>query len=121
MTTFQWTGAGCDVCGFGTVEDVDEFDPCEPCPECGAVMLPETVDDLAVKGALAFIEKMTSRGVVQLTDDAVGYHLALLLKTEWTKLASVACGNCNTKGTLTPLTVAKAEPSLPIGNAKEQP
>ena len=39
MATLQWTGLGCDVCGFGTVEDVDEFDPEKPCPDCGAVMV----------------------------------------------------------------------------------
>lgn len=36
----QWTGMGCDVCGFGTVEDCDRFDPHKPCPECGEVMEP---------------------------------------------------------------------------------
>jgi hypothetical protein len=36
----QWTGMGCDVCGFGTVEDCDRFDPHKPCPDCGAVMEP---------------------------------------------------------------------------------
>ena len=36
---FEWTGMGCDVCGFGTVENVDEFDPRKPCPECGVVMV----------------------------------------------------------------------------------
>lgn len=35
----KWTGFGCDVCGFGTVEDVDLFDPTEPCPKCGSVMI----------------------------------------------------------------------------------
>lgn len=34
-----WTGFGCDLCGFGTVENVDEFDPFEPCPDCGTVTL----------------------------------------------------------------------------------
>lgn len=34
----QWTGLGCDCCGFGTVENVDEFNPNKPCPECGSVM-----------------------------------------------------------------------------------
>ncbi len=37
----EWTGLGCDVCGFGTVEDIDKFNPRKPCPECGAVMVPE--------------------------------------------------------------------------------
>ena len=41
--TFQWTGIGCDVCGFGSVEDVDDFDPKKPCPDCGEVMLPTDV------------------------------------------------------------------------------
>jgi hypothetical protein len=36
---FDWTGLGCDVCGFGTVEDVDKFSPYKPCPECGEVMI----------------------------------------------------------------------------------
>ncbi len=35
----KWTGYGCDVCGFGTVEDVEEYDPRKPCPECGDVAL----------------------------------------------------------------------------------
>jgi DNA topoisomerase-1 len=30
-----WTGLGCDVCGFGTVEDVDAYRPELPCPDCG--------------------------------------------------------------------------------------
>ena len=37
--TFQWTGLGCDVCGFGSVEDVENFKPKKPCPECGEVMV----------------------------------------------------------------------------------
>lgn len=36
---FAWTGFGCDVCGFGTVEDCDAFSPRAPCPECGTVHL----------------------------------------------------------------------------------
>ena len=36
-----WTGMGCDICGFGSVENVDEFDPRKPCPECGQVMVLE--------------------------------------------------------------------------------
>lgn len=42
---FEWTGLGCDVCGFGSVEDIDRFDPKEPCPECGSVMLPQETDN----------------------------------------------------------------------------
>lgn len=38
-----WTGLGCDVCGFGTVEDVDLFDPTKPCPDCGAIMTPPKI------------------------------------------------------------------------------
>ena len=35
---------GCDVCGFGTVEDVDKFNPLKPCPDCGVVMIkPEDI------------------------------------------------------------------------------
>lgn len=37
--SLEWTGLGCDVCGFGTVEDEDLFDPTKPCPDCGSVML----------------------------------------------------------------------------------
>ena len=37
--TLQWTGLGCDVCGFGTIEDVDAFDPRLPCPDCGEIMM----------------------------------------------------------------------------------
>ena len=40
-----WTGMGCDVCGFGTVENVGEFDPVKPCPECGEVMINADVDE----------------------------------------------------------------------------
>ncbi len=42
MTTpaWPWTGIGCDVCGFGTVENLDEFDPTKPCPECATVATP---------------------------------------------------------------------------------
>jgi len=29
---------GCDVCGYGTIEDLDKFDPQKPCPECGTIM-----------------------------------------------------------------------------------
>ena len=36
--SLAWMGIGCDVCGFGTVENVDEFDPMQPCPDCGNVM-----------------------------------------------------------------------------------
>jgi hypothetical protein len=39
--SFEWTGLGCDVCGFGTVEDEELFDPKKPCPDCGSVMLEE--------------------------------------------------------------------------------
>jgi len=37
---FQWTGMGCDVCGFGTVDldEIDLFDPKKPCPGCGRIM-----------------------------------------------------------------------------------
>jgi hypothetical protein len=38
---WPWTGMGCDLCGFGSVENVDEFDPRKPCPECATVALPE--------------------------------------------------------------------------------
>lgn len=31
---------GCDVCGFGSVEDLDKFDPTKPCPECQTVATP---------------------------------------------------------------------------------
>lgn len=34
----EWTGQGCDVCGYGTVEDVDVYDPKKPCPDCGTIM-----------------------------------------------------------------------------------
>ena len=34
----EWTGMGCDVCGYGTIEDLDKFDPQKPCPECGTIM-----------------------------------------------------------------------------------
>jgi len=34
---FQWTGLGCDICGFGTIENIEEFDPKKPCPECGII------------------------------------------------------------------------------------
>jgi hypothetical protein len=34
---FAWTGLGCDVCGFGTVDNCDQFSPQRPCPECGTV------------------------------------------------------------------------------------
>jgi hypothetical protein len=37
---FAWTGLGCDVCGYGTVEN--ELDPTKPCPECGTIMLVNT-------------------------------------------------------------------------------
>lgn len=36
----KWTGLGCDVCGFGSVEDVDAFDPQKPCSQCSALMMP---------------------------------------------------------------------------------
>ena len=45
---FDWTGLGCDVCGYGTIEDVEKFDPEEPCPDCGATMcvpMSRTVED----------------------------------------------------------------------------
>lgn len=38
----QWTGIGCDVCGYGTVDDVDDFDPRKPCPVCGEVMVDDS-------------------------------------------------------------------------------
>ena len=31
---FEWTGFGCDVCGYGTIEETD-FDPYKPCPDGG--------------------------------------------------------------------------------------
>ena len=37
---FEWTGFGCDVCGYGTIEETD-FDPYKPCPECGETMIQE--------------------------------------------------------------------------------
>lgn len=38
VSPFPWTGIpGCDVCGFGSVEDVDDFDPALPCPGCAVV------------------------------------------------------------------------------------
>ncbi len=40
---WPWTGLGCDLCGFGSVENVDEFDPRKPCPECGTTALPNGV------------------------------------------------------------------------------
>lgn len=36
---FDWTGLGCDCCGFGTVDNVEALDPRKPCPECGEVMI----------------------------------------------------------------------------------
>jgi hypothetical protein len=42
MKELQWTGLGCDCCGFGTVEDCGKFDPRKPCPECESVMLSDT-------------------------------------------------------------------------------
>lgn len=46
--TLKYAGPGCDVCGFGTVENIDEFDPRFPCPECGtvAVTLEERIETL---------------------------------------------------------------------------
>lgn len=37
---FQWTGLGCDVCGFGTIdlEEIEQYDPKKPCPLCGVTM-----------------------------------------------------------------------------------
>ncbi len=40
LVAWPWTGLGCDVCGFGSVENVDEFDPTKPCPECATVATP---------------------------------------------------------------------------------
>lgn len=37
----QWTGLGCDCCGFGSIENIDEFNPQAPCPECGEIMIQE--------------------------------------------------------------------------------
>jgi hypothetical protein len=34
--TFPHVGPGCDVCGFGSVENCEAFDPTKPCPDCGA-------------------------------------------------------------------------------------
>ena len=34
----EWTGLGCDVCGYGSVENVEEYDPTKPCPDCGVIM-----------------------------------------------------------------------------------
>lgn len=49
--TLKYAGPGCDVCGFGTVENIDEFDPRFPCPECGnvAVSLQERIDVIGRK------------------------------------------------------------------------
>jgi hypothetical protein len=33
----SWKNRGCDLCGFGSVEDCDKFDPYKPCPECGVI------------------------------------------------------------------------------------
>lgn len=110
----EWTGIGCDVCGFGSVENVDEFDPMRPCPECGEIMVQPTPSMVAAVTAKAFVDKMIARGVEKLSDEAVRYHLSLLLKEEWKKLANVTCGNCNTKGCLAPIAFATMpEPSIP--------
>ena len=40
----QWTGIGCDCCGYGTVdlEQIEKFDPKKPCPDCGITMDADT-------------------------------------------------------------------------------
>lgn len=48
LESLEWTGLGCDCCGYGTVENVDEFDPGKPCPECGSVMVDHGVDEQPV-------------------------------------------------------------------------
>lgn len=40
----SWTGLGCDLCGFGTVDNIEEFSPFKPCPDCGIVTV-EVVGD----------------------------------------------------------------------------
>ena len=39
-----WMGLGCDVCGFGSVENLEDFNPRRPCPECGNVAVREEVE-----------------------------------------------------------------------------
>lgn len=48
-----WTGLGCDVCGYGTVESGGEFDPSEPCPECGTVMVTDAASESAKEERIA--------------------------------------------------------------------
>lgn len=41
---FIWTGIGCDVCGYGTMDPDEHFDPSQPCPECGVTMRSEETE-----------------------------------------------------------------------------
>jgi hypothetical protein len=49
VNPWPWTGLGCDLCGFGSVENVDEFNPTKPCPECGTVATPVAAGPNACK------------------------------------------------------------------------
>jgi hypothetical protein len=53
----QPTLLGCDVCGFGTVENVDEWSPILPCRDCGTVALPASMM-LTVRQVLMDIGKL---------------------------------------------------------------
>ena len=55
---FKWTGQGCDVCGFGTMEasEIAKFDPKKPCPECGVTMA--VSKDAAFKRVLDRLNKV---------------------------------------------------------------
>ena len=37
MTQEYYTGMGCDLCGFGTIENTMQFNPLEPCPKCNTL------------------------------------------------------------------------------------
>jgi hypothetical protein len=121
MAEFEWTGLGCDVCGFGSVENVEEFDPRKPCPECKTIAIPPTEASEANDQAAVFLDDMLQRGAVKDPTNAFHYHLARLLRKQWRRLCNVECGNCGTKGTLAPLVLASSDsPSPPKEGASDK-
>lgn len=86
---FAWTGMGCDVCGYGTieVEEIEAFDPSEPCPECGSVMLADARDADAneerIAEAFRKYHATVNMGAAELREWA---------ETEWSKAASESRG-----------------------------
>lgn len=68
-------GPGCDVCGYGSVENVDVYDPSQPCPDCGITMV--TGPHNLSEGLLAGLEKTLLKFNVKHWDKVPGPIKAL--------------------------------------------